>query len=1098
MATIQFQNGKSVQFEGTPTPEDVDFVAKQIGVTQDSTAAPSAPAAPSTSLFDKTIPPVASAAPGDSPLAAGTKTLANLIPSAANTAIGLAEMPFKGLAHLKDLPGAAYNLVKEQGPLAAAGNFIGGAYDTLVPSSGQDFINALLNKTGISNLLPETAKSYLAPKGTGQALSDAQVALTNDPVGQILPYMLLGRDAAYKISPEAGTAFDSAVSKVAKPITASGDLLGGILKKAVSAPGDAAGAAGKFVTSQATGLPYKTVGELVDHPGDYTTENRNTVNRQSVTGEIKDALDQKIKDLSDTGKEYQNIHNMNTIDTSVSPETTKTIREGGQTLQYNLVDAPDEKLSVPELRQKASILEKDPTTPGDVLHATHAALAEKELSQTIPHTVTVSPNYIDRLIKENTGLDIKDGKVTGSLASEVRDPKDIRAVQNLYDKAKPSFSKGKLTTSEFLHFRSDLADMAHYEREITKSDTLDNLADIMRGKFNAKYRSQIPGLEALDHEISPKFKEVKELRKGLLDGNGNLTKNAENMVSNATNKGRTAMLDQLEKIKPGITRKIEIMRTIENIESARENKPGTYARTALGPGGILAGLTTMNLPLVVAAIGETILSSPSVAVPLLRAYGFSKEITGGVITYLKNAAESVNQIPNTGISSFIPSKVQSLLQTDTKDIPMGLSIKDVSKDTSGVYNGEKDLTTTILSKLEGRSTVSKQFISDLTNSGDLKQVERDMVRNVLETEKGDTVNVADFAKKVKDELLPLKVNSSDVYNGKTNDPDGMVEEGNFTPKYENVSLSPDIRGKVAEYKENIYESPIKTSAGDVHFNYQSKNYFGHTRIEDMADNTTRRVIEVQSDLYQKGNLEKETKNRVRRANEDIPYNTSKETGAEIDAKFKEAENKAQKEVNQLHQYNDPTAHFRMVREEIQKAAQDGKTSLQFPTGETAMKIEGLGQADNTRWRTAGNGHILKSDELKVGQEINSNGQSNWIITDVLGDGKFKAVPKNTYDKFVKYAQEKGIDPLKELQTGRPLTDSETFDISGKVDTNNPIYKFYEKDLGKYLKNKFNAKPVVDDKGVKWMQVDIKPDMKNKPVNAFSMIQGKSGRSLNMA
>jgi hypothetical protein len=32
----------------------------------------------------------------------------------------------------------------------------------------------------------------------------------------------------------------------------------------------------------------------------------------------------------------------------------------------------------------------------------------------------------------------------------------------------------------------------------------------------------------------------------------------------------------------------------------------------------------------------------------------------------------------------------------------------------------------------------------------------------------------------------------------------------------------------------------------------------------------------------------------------------------------------------------------MVREEIKKAAQDGKTKLQFPTGETAMKIEGLG------------------------------------------------------------------------------------------------------------------------------------------------------------
>lgn len=31
----------------------------------------------------------------------------------------------------------------------------------------------------------------------------------------------------------------------------------------------------------------------------------------------------------------------------------------------------------------------------------------------------------------------------------------------------------------------------------------------------------------------------------------------------------------------------------------------------------------------------------------------------------------------------------------------------------------------------------------------------------------------------------------------------------------------------------------------------------------------------------------------------------------------------------------------MAREEIAKAVKDGKTKVQFPTGETAMKIEGL-------------------------------------------------------------------------------------------------------------------------------------------------------------
>jgi len=101
----------------------------------------------------------------------------------------------------------------------------------------------------------------------------------------------------------------------------------------------------------------------------------------------------------------------------------------------------------------------------------------------------------------------------------------------------------------------------------------------------------------------------------------------------------------------------------------------------------------------------------------------------------------------------------------------------------------------------------------------------------------------------------------------------------------------------------------------------------------MADNKTRRVIEVQSDLYQKGNIEKEM--MVHKNFENAPE-------AELPSVIKER----RKELSKLKQYTDPTAHFRMVREEIATAAKDGKTKLQFPTGETAMKIEGLGDTRN--------------------------------------------------------------------------------------------------------------------------------------------------------
>ena len=64
------------------------------------------------------------------------------------------------------------------------------------------------------------------------------------------------------------------------------------------------------------------------------------------------------------------------------------------------------------------------------------------------------------------------------------------------------------------------------------------------------------------------------------------------------------------------------------------------------------------------------------------------------------------------------------------------------------------------------------------------------------------------------------------------------------------------------------------------------------------------------------------------------------------------------------------------------------------------------------------------------------------------------------------------------------------DISGKVDTNNPIYKFYEKDVGKYL-NKFGAKRIVDNKGVYWYEIPITKEQGKAPVEAF----GKTGAGI---
>jgi len=391
------------------------------------------------------------------------------------------------------------------------------------------------------------------------------------------------------------------------------------------------------------------------------------------------------------------------------------------------------------------------------------------------------------------------------------------------------------------------------------------------------------------------------------------------------------------------------------------------------------------------------------------------------------------------------------------------------------------VTTTILNRLSGRENVSKQFIMDLTNGADIKQVEKNMIRDLLERE-GPNVNVPEFTKKVQTEVLPLDVKSKNINVSSVNEDDYNEFFDAPDTKYESIVLPDKLRGKIKDYSENVYESPVPTAAGKAHFP-ESKNYFGHTRIEDLPDNTTRRVIEVQSDLYQKGNLQAEAK-----------------LGLIPESRYQE--------LNKLAQYTNPTAHFRMVREEIKRAAQDGKDKLLFPTGETAMKIEGLGENqnwfDDDKYQSLlkngipeGMGGMqavrtharLDVGDLSVGKIIKQGVEGrDWVITDMLGDGKFKAVPKRSYDQHqinIKNAPEKSSTSLSVSDYEQELNAvKETFDISGKVDTNNPIYKFYEKDLNRYLTSKHDAKLVTDKQGVSWYEVPVKKEAADQPVIAF--------------
>ena len=241
------------------------------------------------------------------------------------------------------------------------------------------------------------------------------------------------------------------------------------------------------------------------------------------------------------------------------------------------------------------------------------------------------------------------------------------------------------------------------------------------------------------------------------------------------------------------------------------------------------------------------------------------------------------------------------------------------------------------------------------------------------------------------------------------------------------------------------------------------NYYSHVRFEELP-NADLKMLETQSDLFQNRGLGREIASESSVLSKDIRSN-----GRIDQNKFANAIEDRKSEVAKLEPYDiDNLAHMRSFREMMKYAADTGKKRVLIPTGETAMKIEGLGET--SRWSVEnpafGTGrsnasHLdLSPNELKVGKEVVnlSQGSSDkWIITDILGDGKFKAVPKQRYEQLKSLESGEtpfnfGTQPSKEYikreVDAQMMNAKETHDISGKIDTSHFVYKLNESQLPK--------------------------------------------------
>lgn len=306
-------------------------------------------------------------------------------------------------------------------------------------------------------------------------------------------------------------------------------------------------------------------------------------------------------------------------------------------------------------------------------------------------------------------------------------------------------------------------------------------------------------------------------------------------------------------------------------------------------------------------------------------------------------------------------------------------------------------------------------------------------------------------------------------------------------------LSKGIKGK--NYEEVVFESPIATN-GSSHYP-NSKKYFAHARGDEVVEGGKRvwREQEIQSDLLQKDNLERQYDFQF---GEGTLRASSPEhieiAGQKFGEKAKLASQKRFEEVEKLQPFTNDRFGERIMRERIKEKAQKGYNKYRLPTGETIGKIEGF---EGNQWNEVRPGrygtaadltHRLETSDLKVGKEIQRFGEAdtgNWIITDILGDGRFKAVQKDSIQRLLREAR--NIIDLPRNEFEKLVNYSETFDLTDK---SNPQYRRYQ-DWGKFLKNKFGGKEVVDPQGNSWMEIDLKKEMGKEAIPAFGKAQLKT-------
>lgn len=315
----------------------------------------------------------------------------------------------------------------------------------------------------------------------------------------------------------------------------------------------------------------------------------------------------------------------------------------------------------------------------------------------------------------------------------------------------------------------------------------------------------------------------------------------------------------------------------------------------------------------------------------------------------------------------------------------------------------------------------------------------------------------------------------------------LVERSENSQYYSNLTVPGG-----ANYTENEISTPLITPSIKGHAQFSTDKGIGWFRSDEQITNKvksekwietiqgsegeninierrtkdvggkTRRILEVQSDLFQKGR----DKDKLTSDNsvfdlfedeikefEEIGLDKLSDEGKKRYAEIQNHifVNKENQFLQLLNKDNNWVTFF--IKSIIQDSAKKGYEKVLFPSGNTASKVEG---------------HQTLEEFIKVKQDRidKLNSDVNYFVEKY--NPEIHDAWKNKED-FRKYQEELADIEISQLQVEIDNVKQEGLSALA------PIFKFYEQQITNILKKNYNVKSITDEYGNTWNEVEIKPE-----------------------